>query len=261
MLYYTTTIKGITVKSTIESISEYIQRIIAHDIKNFIQADVSYFIRVTNTNSYVVIEYCYSYNRVFKTTLVSADDNGYKSVEIKETDKKCPPIVINDYRKVSESLIIRLIKVSTRDMCTVSIAGATALLGADSLPEGYVLQQEINKTVDPNKFDEALGRKYLNDSLDSKLMDLMYDREGYRLYHTLNMLDTITREHLSNDDTVVTMIANNAFTTFFKDSVVLSTTSNDFACIDKLFKGVAVIPTAVYYKIHTLLSIHLLDLK
>lgn len=225
-------------------------------IDNLVIGDEEQEVFYNKTDKSVIIE---MYDKYTNSGRMYSRINQVESVQ-SFTAKSTPTTKVL-YRAVPSSLVNRLVSISNRTVKDIELEPQIhALLGLDILPGGYVLQKALNKTISPENFNTEVGLKYLAKELDLTLIDRLYELEGYRLYHTLNMIDTVVRDELSGDDTVVWLIANNAVAVDVGCYTIVS--ANSFSYIDLNLKpGVQLIHSSTYYKLFGLLSTYILNLK
>ena len=84
--------------------------------------------------------------------------------------------------------------------------------GITVLPGNFIIARAHNKVIDNAGFDKALGTQMVTNQMGNIARDKLYELEGYRLFRTLNTLDSFISppEHGRDINAIPNCIANNA---------------------------------------------------
>lgn len=128
-----------------------------------------------------------------------------------------PLLNYKDYRKTDVSHINRLTSLTKhllqeQQFNDSQIGTFRLITGHATLPGGYILATDLSKSIDPSKFNAALGTQYVHENLANKVDDRLWDLEGYRLYRNLMTLDNIiaNEPEVKEADYALRRIANGA---------------------------------------------------
>lgn len=84
--------------------------------------------------------------------------------------------------------------------------------GITVLPGNFIIARAHNKVIDNPGFDMELGTKMVTNLLGTQARDKLFELEGYRLFRTLNTLDSFISpiEHGKDINAIPNCIANSA---------------------------------------------------
>jgi len=141
-----------------------------------------------------------------------------------------PVDIFKTYRTVDVSHINKLNSLLSYELVNKPTPDQRVVHGMCTLPGNFIVATAYNKAISADILRDDSGTRYLNNDLETKADDALWELEGYRLYRNLNTLDTLRNPTYVDNDTYIKMMTNGAsvYMSRKKDTVYISTLDRGF---------------------------------